>query len=85
MRGGTQALGMPEGYPEYVLHQMVRVTRDGQEVKFSKRAGSALSLRELYDEVGVDVTRYFFQMRRPDGQMLFDVDAALDQSDKNPV
>ena len=85
VRGGTQALGMPEGYPEYVLHQMVRVTRDGQEVKFSKRAGSALSLRELYEEVGVDVTRYFFQMRRPDAQMLFDVDAALDRSDKNPV
>ncbi|MCH7533363.1 MAG: arginine--tRNA ligase [Gemmatimonadetes bacterium] len=85
VRGGTQALGLPEGYPEYVLHQMVRVTRDGQEVKFSKRAGSALSLRELYDEVGVDVTRYFFQMRKPDAQMLFDVDAALDQSDKNPV
>ena len=85
VRGGTQALGLPEGYPEYVLHQMVRVTRDGQEVKVSKRAGSALSLRGLYDEVGVDVTRYFFQMRKPDAQMLFDVDAALDQSDKNPV
>jgi arginyl-tRNA synthetase len=64
---------------------MVRVTRDGQEVKFSKRAGSALSLRELYDEVGVDVTRYFFQMRKPDAQMLFDVDAALDRSDTNPA
>ena len=85
VRAGTQALGLPEGYPEYVLHQMVRVTRDGHEVKFSKRAGSALSLRELYDEVGVDVTRYFFQMRKPDAQMLFDVDAALDQSETNPV
>lgn len=85
VRSGVQALGLPEGYPEYVLHQMVRVTRDGQEVKFSKRAGSALSLRELYEEVGVDVTRYFFQMRKPDAQMLFDVDAALDHSDTNPV
>jgi arginyl-tRNA synthetase len=85
VRGGTQALGLPEGFPEYVLHQMVRATRDGEDVKFSKRAGSALSLRELYDEVGVDVTRYFFQMRKPDAHMLFDVDAALDQSDKNPV
>jgi arginyl-tRNA synthetase len=85
VRSGTQALGLPQGYPEYVLHQMVRVTRDGQDVKFSKRAGSALSLRELYEEVGVDVTRYFFQMRKPDAQMLFDVDAALDQSDTNPV
>ncbi len=85
VRGGTRALGLPEGFPEYVLHQMVRVTRDGQDVKLGKRAGSALSLRELYDEVGVDVTRYFFQMRKPDAQLLFDVDEALDQSDKNPV
>ncbi len=85
VRGGTRALGLPEGFPEYVLHQMVRVTRHGREVKVGKRVGSALSLRELYGEVGVDVTRYFFQMRKPDAQMLFDVDAALDQSDKNPV
>jgi arginyl-tRNA synthetase len=85
VRGGTRALGLPEGFPEYVLHQMVRVTRDGQDVKLGKRAGSALSLRELYDEVGVDVTRYFFQMRKPDAQLLFDVDEALDRSDKNPV
>jgi arginyl-tRNA synthetase len=85
VRSGAQALGLPKGYPEYVLHQMVRVVRDGEEVKFSKRAGSALSLRELYDEVGVDVTRYFFQMRKADAQMLFDVNEALDQSDTNPV
>jgi len=82
---GVRALGLPEGFPEYVLHQMVRVERDGQEVKFSKRAGSAVTLRELYEEVGVDVARYFFQMRKPDAQLLFDLDVALDQSDKNPV
>jgi arginyl-tRNA synthetase len=64
---------------------MVRVERDGQEVKFSKRAGSGVTLRELYEEVGVDVARYFFQMRKPDAQLLFDLDMALDQSDKNPV
>lgn len=85
VRAGLQALGLPEGYPEYVLHQMVRVERDGQEVKFSKRAGSGMTLRELYEEVGVDVTRYFFQMRKPDAHLLFDLDIALDQSDKNPV
>ncbi len=85
VRSGVRALGMPEGYPEYVLHQMVRVERDGQEVKFSKRAGSGVTLRELYEEVGVDVARYFFQMRKPDAQLLFDLDVALDQSDKNPV
>jgi arginyl-tRNA synthetase len=85
VRAGLQALGLPAGYPEYVLHQMVRVIQDGEEVKFSKRAGSGMTLRELYDQVGVDVARYFFQMRKPDGHLLFDLDVALDQSDKNPV
>jgi arginyl-tRNA synthetase len=85
VHAGVQALGLPVGYPEYVLHQMVRVERDGQEVKFSKRAGSYTTLRELVGEVGVDVTRYFFQMRKPDGHLVFDLDLALDQSDKNPV
>ncbi|HUP53579.1 MAG TPA: arginine--tRNA ligase [Longimicrobiales bacterium] len=85
VRSGVRALGLPEGYPEYVLHQMVRVERDGQEVKFSKRAGSGVTLRELYEEVSVDVARFFFQMRKPDAQLLFDLDVALDQSDKNPV
>lgn len=85
VRSGVRALGLPEGYPEYVLHQMVRVERDGQEVKFSKRAGSGVTLRELYEEVGVDVARFFFQMRKPDAQLLFDLDVALDQSEKNPV
>jgi len=85
VRSGLRALGLPEGYPEYIVHQMVRVERDGREVKFSKRAGSYTTLRELYEEVGVDVTRYFFQMRKPDAHLLFDLDIALDQSDKNPV
>jgi arginyl-tRNA synthetase len=85
VHSGVQALGMPAGFPEYVLHQMVLVKRDGKEVKFSKRSGSGMTLRELYTEVGVDVTRYFFQMRKPDAHMSFDIDAALDQSDKNPV
>jgi arginyl-tRNA synthetase len=85
VQAGVQALGLPAGYPEYVLHQMVRVERDGKEVKFSKRAGSYTTLRELMTEVGVDVTRYFFQMRKPDGHLIFDLSLALDQSDKNPM
>jgi arginyl-tRNA synthetase len=64
---------------------MVTVERGGVEVKFSKRAGSYTTLRELYEEVGVDVARYFFQMRRPDAHLVFDLDVALDQSEKNPV
>jgi arginyl-tRNA synthetase len=85
VRAGLQALGIPAGYPEWVLHQMVTVMRGGQEVKFSKRAGSYVTFRDLYDEVGVDVARYFFLMRRAEAQLVFDLDLALDQSEKNPV
>jgi arginyl-tRNA synthetase len=85
VRAGLRALGLPAGYPEYLLHQMVLVMRGGEEVKFSKRAGSYVTLRDLFEEVGVDVTRYFFLMRRADAQLTFDLDLALDQSEKNPM
>jgi len=85
VRAGLQTLGLPPGYPEYVLHQMVTVEREGKEVKFSKRAGSYTTVRELVAEVGVDVARYFFLMRKPDAHLVFDLDVALDQSEKNPV
>ncbi|MGH7475009.1 MAG: arginine--tRNA ligase [Longimicrobiales bacterium] len=85
VRAGLQALGLPAAYPEYVLHQMVRLERGGEEVKISKRAGSYTTLRELYEMVGVDVARYFFLMRRPEAHLIFDIDMALDQSEKNPV
>jgi arginyl-tRNA synthetase len=61
------------------------VLRGGREVKFSKRAGDYVTLRDLYEEVGVDVARYFFLMRRAEAQLTFDMDLALDRSDKNPV
>jgi arginyl-tRNA synthetase len=85
VRAGVQTLGLPAGYPEYVIHQMVAVERDGKEVKLSKRAGSYITLRELFSEIGVDVARYFYLMRKPEAQLVFDLDLALDQSDKNPV
>lgn len=85
VRAGLQALGRPPGYPEYVLHQMVTVERDGQEVRFSKRAGSYTTLADLVAETGAGVARYFFLMRRPEAHLTFDLDVALDQSDKNPV
>jgi arginyl-tRNA synthetase len=87
VRAGLQALGMgvPPDYPEYVLHQMVTVTRGGEEVKISKRAGSYVTVRELIDDVGIDAVRYFFLMRKGDSQLIFDVDLAREQSDKNPV
>ncbi|HEX3868079.1 MAG TPA: arginine--tRNA ligase, partial [Gemmatimonadaceae bacterium] len=87
VRVGLQALdaGIPPGYPEYVLHQMVTVMRGGEEVKISKRAGSYVTVRDLIDDVGRDAVRYFFLMRRGDSQLVFDVDVARAQSDENPV
>jgi arginyl-tRNA synthetase len=87
VRAGLQALseGIPEGWPDYVLHQMVTVMRDGQEVKLSKRAGSYLTLRDLIGEVGRDATRYFLVARSPNSQLTFDIDLALSQSNDNPV
>lgn len=87
VRAGLQALdaGIPAMWPEYVLHQMVTVMRGGEEVKISKRAGSYVTLRDLIDEVGRDATRYFFIMRKPDSQLVFDIDLAKEQSPDNPV
>ncbi len=87
VRIGLQALdiGIPEGYPEYVLHQMVTVMKGGEEVKISKRAGSYVTVRDLIDEVGRDAVRYFFLMRKGDSQLQFDVDLARSQSEENPV
>jgi arginyl-tRNA synthetase len=85
VRAGLQILGLPEGYPEYVLHQMVSVEKDGKEVKLSKRAGTATTFREIFTEVGVDVARWFFMMRKPEAHLVFDLDIALDHSEKNPV
>jgi arginyl-tRNA synthetase len=87
VRAGLQALemGIPKGYPEYVLHQMVTVMRGGEEVKISKRAGSYVTVRDLVDEVGRDAVRYFFLMRKGESQLVFDVDLARSQSEENPV
>jgi arginyl-tRNA synthetase len=87
VRIGLQALdlGIPEGYPEYVLHQMVTVMRGGEEVRLSKRAGSYVTVRDLVDEVGRDAVRYFFLMRKADSHLQFDIDLALRRSEENPV
>ena len=87
VRIGLQALnmGIPEGYPEYVLHQMVTVMKGGEEMKISKRAGSYVTVRDLVDEVGKDAVRYFFLMRKPDSHLQFDVDLALKRTEENPV
>jgi len=79
------ALGIPAGYPEYVLHQMVTVMKGGEEVRLSKRAGSYVTVRDLVDEVGRDAVRYFFLMRKADSHLQFDIDLALKRSEENPV
>jgi len=87
VRAGLQALdcGIPKGWPEYVLHQMVTVMRGGEEVKLSKRAGSYVTLRDLIDEVGRDATRWFLIARKSDSQLVFDIDLARAQTNDNPV
>jgi arginyl-tRNA synthetase len=87
VRAGLQALemGVAPQYPEYVLHQMVTVTKHGEEVKISKRAGSYVTVRDLVNEVGRDAVRYFFLMRKSDSQLIFNVDLAASQSEENPV
>jgi arginyl-tRNA synthetase len=81
----TLGLPIPPGYPEYLLHKMVRVTRGGEEVKMSKRAGTYVALRDLVDWVGRDATRFFLVSRKSDSEFTFDVDLALSHSEENPV
>jgi arginyl-tRNA synthetase len=94
VRAGLQALGLgiPQGYPDYVLHKMVTVMKGGEEVKISKRAGSYVTLRDLIDwsgdgdlARGRDAVRYFLISRKADSEFVFDVDLALARSDENPV
>jgi arginyl-tRNA synthetase len=84
MQAALHAIGL-EDFLDVEIVQMVRIMRGGAEMKMSKRSGEFITLRELIDETGVDVARYFFLMRRSDAQMLFDLDLALDRSEKNPV
>jgi arginyl-tRNA synthetase len=87
VRAGLQALnmGIPAGYPDYILHKMVRVMRGGEEVKISKRAGSYVTVRDLIEWVGRDAVRFFLVSRKADTEFTFDVDLALSQSEENPV
>ena len=87
VRSGLQAanLGIPNGYPDYVLHKMVMVMKDGQEVKLSKRAGSYVTLRDLIDWTSKDAVRFLMISRKADTEFVFDIDVAVSQSDENPV
>ena len=87
VRAGLQALaiGIPAGYPDYVLHKMVRVMRGGEEVKISKRAGSYVTVRDLIEWVGRDAVRFFLVSRKADSEFVFDIDLALAEGEENPV
>lgn len=87
VRGGLQAvnLGIPQGFPDYVLHKMVTVMKGGEEVKISKRAGSYVTLRDLVDWTSRDAVRFFLISRKADTEFVFDIDLALKANDENPV
>jgi arginyl-tRNA synthetase len=87
VRAGLQSLGLgiPKDYPDYVLHNMVKVMRGGEEVKISKRAGSYVTVRDLIEWVGRDAVRFFLVSRKADSEFLFDVDLARSESLDNPV
>jgi arginyl-tRNA synthetase len=87
VRAGLQAAGagIPPGYPDYVLHTMVRVMRHGEEVKISKRAGSYVTLRDLIEWTSKDAVRFFLLSRKPDTEYVFDIDLALAKNNENPV
>ncbi|ALV09078.1 arginine--tRNA ligase [Roseateles depolymerans] len=87
VRGGLQAtgVGIPQGFPDYVLHKMVTVMKGGAEVKISKRAGSYVTLRDLIDWTSRDAVRFFLISRKADTEFVFDVDLALKANDENPV
>ena len=87
VRAGLQAagVGIPQGWPDYVLHKMVTVMKDGEEVKISKRAGSYVTLRDLIEWTSKDAVRFFLISRKADTEFTFDVDLALKTNDENPV
>jgi arginyl-tRNA synthetase len=87
VRAGLQAvgLGIPQGFPDYVLHKMVTVMKGGEEVKISKRAGSYVTLRDLVDWTSRDAVRFFLISRKADTEFVFDIDLALKANDENPV
>ncbi|MCI2808206.1 arginine--tRNA ligase [Eoetvoesiella caeni] len=87
VRAGLQGLGIgiPKDFPAYILHKMVKVVRNGAEVKISKRAGSYVTMRDLIDWVGQDAVRFFLIQRRADSEFVFDIDLALSKSEENPV
>ncbi len=87
VRAGLQCVdvGIPQGYPDYVLHSMVKVMQGGKEIKVSKRAGNYVTMSDLISWVGRDAVRYFLVSRKADSEFVFDIDLARAKSEENPV
>jgi arginyl-tRNA synthetase len=85
IRAGLVALGLPREFLDVELVRLVKLVREGEQVKFSKRAGNVVSFDELLDEVGEDVARYFYVRSSHKTEMNFDLDLAIKHSDENPV
>ncbi len=87
VRAGLQAagVGIPAGWPDYLLNKMVTVMKGGAEVKISKRSGGYVTLRDLIDWTSRDAVRFFLISRKADTEFVFDVDLALKANDENPV
>lgn len=84
LQAAKKALEIP-GELKILISQMVRLFKDGQEVRMSKRAGTYVTIDELLEEIPLDVARFFFLMYSPDTHMDFNLDLAKEQSEKNPV
>lgn len=85
MKAAMHALGKEEKSFTPIIHQLVHLLDNGEQVKMSKRAGKFITLRELVDDVGADACRFFFASRTPNAQMTFDIELAKKQSNENPV
>ncbi len=85
LKGAMDAIGLNGNRLDIVLMQLVRLTRDGEVVRMSKRTGKAITLTDLLDEVPIDAARFLFNMREPGSQMEFDLGLAVEQSSQNPV
>lgn len=85
MKAALSALGIDENRLDCVIMQMVRLVRDGETIKLSKRSGKTITLTTLLDEIPIDAARFFFNLREPNSHFDFDLDLAAQETSQNPV
>ena len=85
MKGSMDAIGLDGSKLDVVLMQLVRLMKDGQPFKMSKRTGKAITLTDLLEEIPIDAARFFFNMREPNSTLDFDLDLAVEETSQNPV